>query len=652
MNFRPLSHWYSFAVLAFVVLSSSAAKGEFVSAIGNGDYLYRSAHTLRANDEIQVSTDGCVNGADTVIFILQGDVHTPGNKTTRAFNDDSIRVGGVTDSCAFVKYKNTTGGTRVFTVLITSYFPNSFADVKVTTNITFQGQTQVSTRIGGLAHRFSGDARLEHVQSMPVRGSNGGKPMDAVLYVIDPTPGAISKFDDDSGMQGLASIGASLNCTNKTCWVLAGNYWASDGGNVAVWSKGTADSDGDGLSNGIETILVNQGVLPSGAGSKRDSDNDGLSDYVEMMGVPAPTGLSGFDDSLVMPWQGAIGGPDPKVQDLFIEVDWMQDLNSTPPHTHAPYAALEADLAAIFTNDNGWTGRRVQVHLERSQDIGHWNRIAFRTCGAADLNLYTIKNNSAFFDPLRRLTHHYVVVAHLEKDGNCSDTFAGGRGELLGNDLYVTLGEGNGTVAQQRGTHVHETGHNLNLDHNQNDAPADFNRSCVHSSVMNYRYAMGGWPNAGNALRSFGYSNGTCLSGTSFGCANTCTSRCVPAGQLTPKNSCPIVTSGPNIGRRVSDGTCDCDLPEWSDPGAAPTLGRVTLAFQSSGFAASGSPISDEEIEAEAEYHHGGKGEQRAFSKLHEKVAARKRAFFEQHGRKEGRDFWVNPENGKVYSKN
>lgn len=264
---------------------------------------------------------------------------------------------------------------------------------------------------------------------------------------------------------------------------------ARRGGNLAIWSQDAAvDADGDGISNSLEQTLISFGRLPAGADTKKDSDLDGLSDFVELVGVPA-TSLAGGDSSLAMPWQGSLGGPDPAVQDLFIEVDWMEDAAPATAHSHEPYANLAADLTSIFTSDSAWTGRNIRVHLDRSQSVGHWDRISYSTCGGAgDVNFYTIKNNSSFFDPLRNLVYHYVVVAHSEKNTACVATASSGRAEIFGNDVYVTFGGTNGTNLQQRGTHVHEMGHNLYLDHNSNDDASAANRSCVHSSVMNYRY--------------------------------------------------------------------------------------------------------------------------------------------------------------------
>jgi hypothetical protein len=649
-----MKHWLTLLGVALGLgLGASSARADIFVPEANGDFLIRRGYTLAPNQWLTVETLGCTGSTDTVIFLLEGNVDADGNKTTRAFNDD---FNG--SFCAFMAFQNTTGLTKDYTVVITTYSPNTAGDVTLRVFQTPGPQTSETVRVGGVPFRFTGNASGEAVQTIPVPGSRGGKGMDSILYVIDPNVGGPAKFNDDSGFQLLSKIDNNLNCTNKECWIVAGNFWLDNGGNVGAWSQnpGGGDGDGDGISNALEQQLSNAGYLPAGADTRKDADLDGLSDFVEMVGVPATGGLAGSDNSLCMPWQGTLGGANPAQQDLFVEVDWMVDTSPTTPHSHQPFANLAADYAAIFTNDQGFTGRNIRVHLDLGASVGHANRIAFANCTGAT-NFYTFKNNAANFDPLRKLVYHYVIVAHDEKDpSTCANTTSTGRGELLGNDLYITLGAGNGTNDQQRGLHVHELGHNLFLDHNSNDDDSLAKRSCVHSSVMNYRYTFAGYPNSGGALRAFGYSTGACLSGNVGGCTNTCTNRCVPNGQVTPKKTCPVATSGPNMGKNVSNGTCDCDRTEWTAPGNSPVANRVSLAFQSGGEAADGPSQGDgvtasaEDAEAQAEYHQGGSGERGRFTAAIRKVADRKRAFLERQGLRAGREFVVSPHNGKVYS--
>ena len=634
--------WPVLSLAVSLLALAAPARADFAVVNYNGDHLVRRAYTLSPMQHLTVATAGC-NSVDTVMFLLQGTVDTDGTKTTVAFNDDYND-----DLCSQIDFVNLTNSTRDYTLLVVPYTLGSAGNVTLSDNL---GRSEV-VWVGGVSWRFGGDGSHETIQTVPVRGANGGHAMDTVLYVIDPTINGTVHYDDDSGMQLLSKM-TNLNCSNKTCWMVAGNYWLDGGGPISVWSQNVSghDADGDGISDSLEQLFISYGMLPAGADRNKDSDGDGLSDYVELVGVPATTGLAGFDNSLCMPWQGPIGGPDPKVQDLFIEVDYMQQTSGLPTdHSDAPYAGLAADLTSIFSGDSAWTSRNIRTHFELSQNIGHWAGISFSNCtGTGQLNFYTIKNNSNYFDPLRRLVYHYVIAAHGLLGSNCASVGNGGQAEILGNDVMITLSNGGG-VSDIRGMNVHELGHNLFLDHNSNDDSGGA-YSCAHSSVMNYRYTKSGWGNAGNALRAFGYSRGACPSGNTGGvCTNTCTGHCVLSGQVTPKLACPVATSGTNKGKHVSNGTCDCDRDEWVDPGAAPMANHVSLAFQNDSDASTGPGADVASQEALAEYVQGGLGEQHKMTALHQQISDRKVNFLRSQGLVEGKQFWRSPENGKLYS--
>lgn len=107
-------------------------------------------------------------------------------------------------------------------------------------------------------------------------------------------------------------------------------------------------------------------------------------------------------------------------------------------------------------------------------------------------------------------------------------------------DLIVSVRCQQNTQAQQRGTFIHELGHNLNLGHNGNDDPSQ-QFSTIHESVMNYRYQFAGVPGTSRHT----YSDG------SNGCAPCATS---------PKASC-IACQNALTCSTCTD--CDCDVNEW-----------------------------------------------------------------------------------------
>lgn len=640
---------FSAALLAIVVPGTARAV-DFVSGDYDGGRLVTQVFTVPANQWLTVKTTGCTagGGQDTMIFILEGSRWVPGGVTkTAAFNDDD----GST-FCSIATVHNTSGASKEYTAVVTTYVPNSPAAVTLSTAVTPGSFVPQNVTVGGMVSRFAGDHSAETVQVVPLRGANGGQPnLDSILFVIDPTVGNTARFDDDSGLRNLSKT-TNLNCpVSQTCYVVSGDYVGGTGvGNLEVWSQGSSpDSDGDGISDDVEDTLVGWGRLPYGAKNKADSDADGLSDFVEMMGVPTAS-VAGGDSSLVMPWQDA----DPAQQDLFMEIDWM----SKADEDHQPNPGLVNDLSAIFTNDGGFTSRTIRTHVELSQPIPYTTGLGFANCSTGTMadrtNFYTIKNDIHYFDPLRVGVYHYVIFGNKQYYVyNCNLSLSSGIAEIWGNDIIVTLGPFNGTPDSQRGTQVHELGHNLYLTHNGNDNSAGF--GCVHSSVMNYRWQFGGWSNAGNTLRSFGYSRGQCFSRATAGnqsgigdcsvTSNTCTGSCVPAGQVTLKATCPVATSGPNMGKFVSDGFCDCDLDEWSQP-SSPMPNKVSLQFQSSvNNVESGAGVSMKA--AETQYLHGGVSAMTADIR---KISDRKRAFVERQGLKEGVDFRRSESNGKLYS--
>jgi len=635
------------SVIALAGAVPATARADFFHGPTTGDDLVRRNITVGANQTLTIQTMGCDSGEDTVIFLLDGTTNQSGNRITQAFNDDDGFSGTY---CSYVFFRNTTTTSKTYTLLVSSYDAGQVADVSLLLQIGTAPRTTEAVRAGGFATRFNGNATGEFVETIPVGSFRGGQPHDSVLYVIDPGTGRTSKFNDDAGINTLSRISANLDCTNTECWLVAGHYGTGNGSAMMAWSQRTSgnDTDSDGISNTIEDQLTSAGVLSTNAIFNKDPDNDGITDYQELVGVKAGN-LDGDESSLVPGWID--DGADPKVQDLFIEIDWMDDGLG---NNHRPGNALATDMNAVFRNDTTFTGRNIRVHVDYSQNVGYWQRISL-TCptstAAQSKNFYEIKNDPDFFDPLRIKVFHYAIagLGQREKDSNgvCTNTGSTGIGEILGNDFIVTTAA-NSSPDVVRGTHDHELGHNLYLTHNGNDdATGAF--SCVHSSVMNFRYQLGGYPGSGNTLRGFGYSTGGCTARVNAGCSNTCTARCVPAGQVSPKASCPIAASGPNKGKRVSNGSCDCDLTEWTNPGNNAIANQVSLKFQDVAFGSSGASVSSEEEDI-SDYLHGGIAKRNGMQSAISRVAARKRARLQSDGLIEGRDFSIDPENGKAYS--
>jgi hypothetical protein len=644
--------------LSVVLGAAGQAQATFSTRVytqSNGNSLFRRNFTINIGETLSFRTIGCsTSNADSVLYLIQGSIGTIGPRTLLKRSDDfgDTTVGSL---CSRVDFANNTGGAVFVELLMISFSPFN------TGQVTLQQMrspattwSSVTTQALGASRAFGNWPNNTTVMTVSQRPAANGT-VDPVLYVMD-SDGATgtARFDDDSGLRLNAKLFTN-DCQFRSCEIITAGF-PSVNGTVTTWlTVPGEDGDGDGIPGPIETQY-------SLLDNNKDTDNDGLTDDVELIGVPAAS-LSGGDSSLTMPDQDA----DPLVQDLYVEVDFMGD----GTHSHQPYAALGTDFAAIFTNDTTFTGRTIRTHIEVSQNLGEFLAIDFAPCTVMNpppgrASFYTFKNNTSFFDPLRTKVYHYAVQAHqrFNQDATCSLSGSSGVAEVWGNDVIVSLGSFTGQVGstnQQRGTNTHELGHNLFLTHNGNDD--NFGSSlygCVHSSVMNYRWQFSGWGNSPNVLRSFGYSSGACLSGNASlpgqggvgfcnNTPNTCTNRCVRSGQVTFKGQCPIATSGPNMGKHVSNGTCDCDLTEWTAPPApgTGTINRLSLDFQKSGNVgngAGGAALESEDVAAD--YLHGGA----RMSARHWNVANQKRAYLESLGLKAGRDFTVGAANGKIYS--
>ncbi|MEO8905542.1 MAG: hypothetical protein ABI488_23745 [Polyangiaceae bacterium] len=296
------------------------------------------------------------------------------------------------------------------------------------------------------------------------------------------------------------------------------------------------------------------------------------------------------------------------------------------------------DFAGLFQTDSAWTTRTIVPHVEISTQITETATVGFYGCGNAGYsNFYNFKNNAAYFDPMRASVYHYVIAGHQQRKADCSLSVSSGISEILGNDYIVTLGSGftgtNGSTLEQRGTYVHELGHNLSLVHNGNGDNGGAN-SCVHTSVMNYRYQLGGWGDGTTpTLRKQAYSRGSC-DAVGKSCGNTCTAACVPKTENSPKSAC-IVTN---------NGSCDCDKPEWT----AVNLNFPRLNDDLTAYHPCSNPSNQcGGAEGFSAYFLGNA---HGLQPKHRRFGERKRRMLLDRGLVEGTDFQTEPTTGKVFS--
>jgi murein DD-endopeptidase MepM/ murein hydrolase activator NlpD len=246
-------------------------------------------------------------------------------------------------------------------------------------------------------------------------------------------------------------------------------------------------SRGGGDSNRAE-IWFNVGV---GTG---DKDGDGLFDSWETLGIHMDN-----DDVVDLDLKALGAKPDHK--DIFLEIDWMQtDTHSHKPRDEVSQAVIDAFKNAPVLNLDGESG--INLHIDESNSVAEEQIISFSFgggIGGSDFD--RIKSNN--FDQNRRFAYHYCLFAHYISVG----ISVSGIAELPGNDFIVSLGgwgvradgtegwTGNpddvGTSRQQKGTLMHEFGHNLGLHHGGDD---DINYKPNYLSIMTYTFQMTGIP--------------------------------------------------------------------------------------------------------------------------------------------------------------
>ncbi|MCP3139588.1 hypothetical protein [Pyxidicoccus xibeiensis] len=410
------------------------------------------------------------------------------------------------------------------------------------------------------------------------------------------------QHDDDSGPKYYPRVVAASTQNNTGQRVVVGRYPGSSGTAAfthddELWSTIFDDNDGDedGISDALEPLL---GMNPEA----EDSDGDM---------VPDPLELFGNDGFSFSEWSS------PTVKDLYLEVDWMQH-PSNPYLTRQPYPALVADATAVFARDSG-----IRLHAFIDGTLPWYEVVCFGGCSGG-VDFYSLKQASfSPGNPEKRAYFHYVVWAYKHSS---STSCSSGKAELLGNDVIISMGCWASPSAQeQRGTFIHELGHNLALDHNGNDVPDQY--SVVHDSVMNYRYQLSGVGHSG----WHSYSNGD----------NACA-----ACAASPKSECIECRDGFMGCGFPGCSTCDCDLNEW---------GMLELDFSDDGDASDGTGRA-----LLARYEPDDKGgpvrfrphvphQERPEAARREEVR-RKRERLLARGQVEGRDFHVSADGTLLYA--
>ncbi|MFP2929875.1 hypothetical protein ACLESO_32715 [Pyxidicoccus sp. 3LG] len=570
---------------ALVLLAPTVALAvpHYVGSRDWGSFIWMSMH-LDAGQSYTFETRDLVGAApDTVLHVLRDRV---GVWSQVAVNDDCA---GTTRSCV------------TFTAPDSGYYRiwvRAYADGRGgTASLYRNGAPLVSNQpFGGVPLSFTWNQKdtFRATSTTPGAGDH--------LIVLLRSNTEYLQHDDDSGPKYYPRVVAASTQNGSGQRAVVGRYPGSSGTATfthddELWSTIFDDNDGDedGISDALEPLL---GMNPE----EEDSDGDMVPDTLE---------LFGNDGFSFAEWSS------PTVRDLYVEVDWMQ--HPTNPYlTRQPYPGLVADATAVFAQDSG-----IRLHAFIDGALPWSEVVCFGSCSGG-VDFYSLKQTSfSQGNPERRPYFHYVMWANKHTS---STTCSSGKAELLGNDVIISMGCWTSPSAQeQRGTFIHELGHNLALDHNGNDVAGKY--SVVHDSVMNYRYQLTGVSNSG--WHSYSYGGNGC-----FSCDSS------------PKSECIECRDGFLGCGFPGCGSCDCDVNEW---------GTLELDFSDDGNANDGTSRA-----LLARYEPDDKGgpqrfqprvphQERPEAARREEVR-RKRERLLARGQVEGRDFHVSADGTLLYA--
>ncbi|XXF77399.1 pre-peptidase C-terminal domain-containing protein [Myxococcaceae bacterium GXIMD 01537] len=576
-------------VLGLLASGMAMAVPHYVPSRDWGNFIW-VGQQLDAGVQYTFETHGLTGSApDTVLHVLRD----RGGWSQVTANDDCAAGGGLR-SCV------------TFTAPDTGYYylwVRAYADGKGgTTNLSRNGTLLLSAQpFGGVAMPMTWGLN----DTFRVAGTTPA-PNDYMLFLLRSTTDYIA-HDDDTGPRYYPAMAAGSNQNLGSERVVVGRYPGSTGPALFVhdeplfWTPyGTNDLDQDGLSNALEKLI---GL----SADKADSDGDTVPDKWELLGN------DGFSFS---EW-GV-----PGLRDLYVEIDWME--HPTNPYlTRKPYPELVADATNIFTQDSDSS---IRLHAFIDGPLPWSEVVCFDNC-AGGASFYDLKRDYfSSFNPERRPYFHYAVWGYRHTSNT---TCSSGLAELLGNDLIISMAcWSSPSQAEQRGTFIHELGHNLALSHNGNDVSNQY--SSVHNSVMNYRYQFSGVPSTGRHTYSFG--------------TNSCA-----ACESSPKAACSTCRSGVLGCGWFGCGSCDCDVNEWA---------TLAFDFSSDSDASDGAPAGrSPRAESFEPDDKGGPRKARArmpyveapSARLQAEVVARK-ARLGARGLVEGRDFLVSSDETRLYT--
>jgi hypothetical protein len=257
--------------------------------------------------------------------------------------------------------------------------------------------------------------------------------------------------------------------------------------------------------NGIECV--------KGAQSRHDTDGDAIPDSWETNGVDIN------NDGIIELDLKAMGA-DPAVKDIFIEVDAMVlPAICLGAVTEIPiicqggkdFRPMQSALDDVVKAFAAAPGGPIRLHIDAGADSTMNPRTGAKWGTRTRANILPhdpILGSSAYdwgeFDALKKTNFetaraevfHYAVYADRYQ-GNTTNSSGLSRG-IPGGDFIVTDGafrKGGFTRTQERGTFMHEFGHNLDLYHG-GGKDGTGQGGTAYKSIMNYTYQLVGLPTA------------------------------------------------------------------------------------------------------------------------------------------------------------
>src|SRR5580765_2831165 len=188
---------------------------------------------------------------------------------------------------------------------------------------------------------------------------------DTFILALDAS-NRLMGFDDDSG----TGRSARINGQAGTSQIVVSSWRDKSGPAVLYANDIFQDNDRDGLGYGLERELgicdmKNVQAQCATVFNLHDTDRDGIEDGVEVLGVEVASNVQNGQTAPATSFLFPKWGANPRHKDIFIELDYIDELGVNPL-THAYAVAVQGlfsgALAAEIGNKDGLDG--INVHLD------------------------------------------------------------------------------------------------------------------------------------------------------------------------------------------------------------------------------------------------------------------------------------------------